>query len=112
MSTPVIFRQYSDGEIIALFPATPGGQFGECQSYLHVGQHGAADYGHAVRTTRPARPEDHADLQAELVDIGYGDLKIYEREQPWMHRGRIDAHVDIMRPRGGTTWTTTPTCPT
>ena len=110
--TPVVFRKYGDGEIIAIFPSLPGGRFGECQSYLHFGQHGSADYGHVVRTTRPARPGDYADLQAELVEIGYDDLKVFSREQPWMHRARIDAHVEITRPRGGTAWTTTPTCPT
>lgn len=95
---PVIFRKYPDGEILALFPTLPGGRFGECMSYLYVGQHGAADYGHVVRTTRPARREDHADLQAELVQIGYDDLKVYGREQPWMHRTRIDAHLETVRP--------------
>ena len=109
--TPVVFRKFSDDEVVALFPAMPGWRLGECMSYLHLWQHGAADYGHAVRTTRPTRPEDHADLQAELVQIGYDDLRVYQREQQWMHRARIDAHVEITRPRGGTTWTTAPTCP-
>jgi len=109
--TPVIFRRFEDGEVMALFPATPGGQFGECQSYVHVGQHGAADYGLVIRMTEPAAPAEYTDLQAELVDIGYTDLRVFSREQPWMHRARIDAHVKITRPRGSI-WTTTPTCPT
>lgn len=96
--TPVVFRRFSDGEVVALFPALPGGQFGECQSYLHVGQHGAADYGHVIRTTGPAALTEYSDLQAELVQIGYDDLKVFSREQPWMHRARIDAYVEIMRP--------------
>lgn len=99
--TPVIFRTFADGETIALFPAMPGGQHGECVDYLHLGQHGSADYGLVIRTTRPTRPEDHAALRAELVQIGYDDLKVYSREQPWMHRKRIDAYIEITRPPRG-----------
>ena len=97
--TPVVFRTFADGETIALFPAMPGGRFGECQSYLYVGQHGAADYYRVVAVTRPAAPTEYADLQAELVvQIGYDDLKVYCREQPWMHRERIDAYIEIIGP--------------
>ena len=90
--TPVIFRRYPDGEVVALFPTLPGGRFGECVSYVHFGQHGAADHGHVVRNTRPARADEYADLHAELVQVGYADLRVYRREQPWMHRERLDAH--------------------
>ena len=96
--TPVIFRKYRDGETIALFPAMPGGEYGLCQSYLHFGQHGAADYGHVIRTTKPAASAEYSDLQAELVQVGYDDLRVYRREQAWMHRERIDAHHEIVRP--------------
>ena len=98
--TPVIFREYHDGEVIALFPTLPGGSCGQCQSYLHFGQHGAADYGHVVRTTGPAAADEYADLMAELVKVGYDDLSIYQREQPWMHRARMDVYLELMRPRG------------
>jgi len=101
--TPVVYRRFPNGEVVALFPSLPGGQFGECLSYLHFGQHGAADYGHVVRTTGPASPADRADLQAELVQIGYDDLRVYRRERAWMHRARIDAHLDIVRRPVGTT---------
>lgn len=76
--TRVIFRAWRrDGEVIALFPDIPEHD-GLCLSYLHVGQHGAADYsaltygrsGHAL-PTRPAKPEEWAALAAELQDIGY-----------------------------------------
>ena len=90
--TPVIFRKYRDGEVVALFPAMPGGRYGECMSYVHFGQHGAADYGHVIRTTRPVRAGECEDLRAELVAIGYDDLRVYRREQPWMHRQGLDAH--------------------
>lgn len=90
--TPVVFRNLGDDEVIALFPTLPGGGYGECLDYLHIGQHGSADYSHVVRTSKAATPEQYADLQAELVTVGYDDLKVYKREQPWMHRARMDAH--------------------
>ena len=91
--TPVIFRRYPDGEVIALFPTLLGGRYGECVDYLHFGQHGSADYNRVIQLTRPAEPEEYANLRAELVAVGYADLRVYQREQPWMHRERIDAYV-------------------
>jgi hypothetical protein len=85
----------ADGEVIALFPALPGGRLGECISYVHVGQHGAADHGYVIGTTLPAQPDEYADLQAELVRVGYDDLRVYLREQPWMHRERLDAYLAV-----------------
>ena len=90
--TPVVFRSYSDDEIIALFPTLPGGRYGECMSYLHIGQHGAADYGHVIRRTRPATADEAFQLWEELIKVGYDDLKVYHREQPWMHDALRDAH--------------------
>jgi hypothetical protein len=102
--TPVVFRKYGDGEIIAIFPSLPGGRFGECQSYLHIGQHGSADYGHVIRTTSPAGLNEYADLRAELVQVGYDDLRVYRREMPRMPRERLDGYREIVnqsaRPRG------------
>ena len=87
--TPVIFRQSPDGEVIALFPATPADTSGSlCSSYQHVGQHGAANDLLVVTTTKLAKPEEYADLLAELVSIGYDDLKIYKRVQQWMYDAR------------------------
>ena len=75
--TIVVFRKFKDGEIIALFPDIPETYPGDCQSYLHVGQHGAANYAYLVRyITTPATPEEYADLQEELTSIGYNlDIK-------------------------------------
>lgn len=102
-ATPVVFRRFSDGEVIAILPTTPGGQSGECMSYLHVGQHGSADYGHVIRITRPAAPAEYADLLAELVRVGYDDLRTYQREQPWMHRARLDVYAELIGSRGDST---------
>jgi len=69
---PVVFRRFPDGDIIALFPylAAEGLDPWPCQSYMHVGQHGAAD-SRIVYDTRPARPHEYAALKAELEQIGY-----------------------------------------
>ena len=68
----VVFRRFPDGDIIALFPCLAAECLDSwlCQSYMHVGQHGAADP-HIVYDTRPARPHEYADLKAELEQIGY-----------------------------------------
>lgn len=90
--TPVVFRAYPKGSVIALFPIIPDGSYGQCCSYMHVGQHGAADYGHVIRMTRRAEAEEYADLMRELVAVGYAPQP-YLREQPWMHRQRMDGHA-------------------
>ncbi len=68
--TPVIFRKYPNsrgGEVVALFPEEPASEDGRtCACYVHVGQHGEADPSHVVAATRPAKPEEYADLKAEL----------------------------------------------
>ena len=82
-TTEVIFRKWKDnGDIIALFPyeARKRGFFGIVESYEHVGQHGDADYPLVVKATRPATPEEYADLKAELEGLGY-NLKVMQRRQ-------------------------------
>lgn len=71
LPTPTIFRRYPDGEIVALFPTIPADPDGHCSSYVHVGQHGAADPGHVIARTRPARPDEYANLLDELTGLGY-----------------------------------------
>lgn len=79
--TLVIFRKFRggfcDAEIVALFPEINAGH-GCCESYMHVGQHGGADYSGVIAGTVPAQPEDYAPLAAELRGIGYR-LKIRTR---------------------------------
>ncbi len=70
----VVFRVWRDkaSDVFALFPELPADTVGRlCTSYAHVGQHGGADYGYCIRQSRPARPEEYADLAAELTTIGY-----------------------------------------
>ena len=71
--TLTIFRKFKEGEIIALFPEMRE-PHGLCMSYMHLGQHGSADYG-IIRITKPATPEEYSDLKTELESIGY-NLKI------------------------------------
>jgi hypothetical protein len=83
MTTKVIFRMLKNpynknDEVIAIFPELPGDMnpYITCQSYQHVGQHGAACVNLTGRYTAPAKEEQYKDLLAELVSIGYDDLKI------------------------------------
>lgn len=68
--TTVIFRKYKEGDIIALFPYEKEGPH-LCTCYQHTGQHGAADGPGVVGDTKPATPEEYADLKKELEGIGY-----------------------------------------
>jgi hypothetical protein len=75
-TTIVIFRKWhtrADGHgVIALFPALPDGRRGMCDSFEHVGQHGAADLRGVIARTKPARPAEYADLKRELESAPYG----------------------------------------
>ena len=74
----VVFRKFSDGEIIALLPDNEA-NFGKVDSYLHIGQHGEADTG-ITHDTKLAKPEEYADLLEELKSIGYNP-KVYKKLQ-------------------------------
>lgn len=81
--TRTVFRKYPDGQVIALFPDIPwSGRRGEVTSYMHLGQHGAANYCHVVATTKPATEGEYSDLLSELQAIGYDDLHIVRRAKP------------------------------
>ena len=77
--TIVVFRTWKDtGDVIALFPGIP--EPGDMvSSYMHVGQHGAADYEHVIAATRPSTEQEYEDLAAELEDLGYR-LKIVRKK--------------------------------
>lgn len=88
-ATKVIFR-YWNGDVIALFPELPGDMNPEtCMSYMHVGQHSAADYGHIIDQTKPAKPEQYAELAQELESIGY-KLEIKKRANWQTHAKRYN----------------------
>ena len=102
--TPVIFRKWKPrkefgeegGDIIALFPTHPGTNDPyTCSSYMHMGQHGSADPNLVMRATVPATPAEYANLKAELVSVGYDDLKVYQRLQYDFLRAR-EQELDMM----------------
>lgn len=71
-STIVVFRKFKDDKsIVALFPMELNYHDGYCESYQHVGQHGAADYKHCIAISTPAKPKEYAALYRELLSIGY-----------------------------------------
>ena len=68
----VMFRKYrgNRAEILAVFPYEahdPGGLFVTC--YATVGQHGSTQMEHVLSATRPARPDEFAELYRELEGI-------------------------------------------
>lgn len=80
--TTVIFRKYPDGEIIALFPLMPDSAVSLeplIMSYLHIGQHGGANYQVVLSQTTPATPAEYGDLAKELEEVGYENLVIRKR---------------------------------
>jgi hypothetical protein len=89
--TIVVFRKYSDGEIIALFPEIPADYHGAlCDSYMHVGQHGSASCSDVSQNTKLASPAEYASLKRELEGIGY-NLSVRERITPSMRATRMRA---------------------
>ena len=76
--TIVVFRRFKEGDIIALMPYELGTNDPyTCGSYMHIGQHGSADP-LIMQSTKPAAPEQYADLKAELIGMGY-DLIVRQR---------------------------------
>jgi len=76
--TPVIFRKYKDGEVVAIFPTIPGTQSYDCMCYHHIGQHGVTDQT-IINVTKPCTPDEYKDLLEELVSIGYDDLIVRKK---------------------------------
>lgn len=78
--TKVVFRKWKNDDIIALFPNAPWSRSGcAITSYMHVGQHGAADYAGVIADTSPAQENEYKDLLNELKAIGYTDLRVVQR---------------------------------
>jgi hypothetical protein len=80
-TTRVVFRVFDAGDVIALMPDLIDNYHGDCTSYQHVGQHGAADYDHVIRATRPATVAEYAPLLNELRVIGYNVRPIARRRR-------------------------------
>ncbi len=73
--TKTVFRIHPDGDVIALFPQIAASVEGyPCQSYMHVGQHGAARINCVILQTRLAKPAEFNPLLKELKQLGYNPL--------------------------------------
>lgn len=70
--TIVIFRHW-EKDIIAIFPEIPSDSdnWYHCLSYMHYGQHGGCDPHGIIYDSRPALPEEYADLKHELETCPY-----------------------------------------
>jgi len=75
----VVFRMdTTHDEVVAVFPTITWSR-DDLQCYAHNGQHGACKQGWYREFTRPAKPEEYADLLAELKRVGYQELTIKTR---------------------------------
>ena len=74
----VLFRKFSDGEVIALFPQEIADHQGHILSYQHRGQHGPASV-ELVHKLAPASAEEYQPLLNELINqVGYTDLVVQD----------------------------------
>lgn len=96
--TPVLFRVHRapmkhGSDVTAVFPCEPADYAGRTMScYAHIGQHSGCDFGW-YHQTRPAKPEEYADLKRELESAPYGyRLKVYQKITP-KHRDAFNAEV-------------------
>lgn len=80
--TKVLFRYDKVcHDILAVFPNMYWVSFGSkvVTCYAHIGQHHECHLDYVKSHTRPAKPNEYASLLAELVGIGYNDLRILKR---------------------------------
>jgi hypothetical protein len=110
--TPVIFRKWKDsGDVIALFPASVADLEGSVDSYMHVGQHGAASLQKVKQATVPAKPTEYAELKDELERVVGYRLRVVEQDSPAFRaerrkqlrehrRGNPEPHSDAFRYSG------------
>lgn len=75
--TKVFFRKEINGEILAVFPESWKTNYWGC--YAHIGQHSDCMPEYVRECTKPAKPQEYADLLAELRRIGYDNLQILKR---------------------------------
>jgi hypothetical protein len=87
MKTIAVFRVDKEDNVFALFPEELAGDPDLCSCYQHIGQHCAAYYYGCIRQSRPAKPEEYADLAEELRRIGY-NLDIRKRVGYKIHEAR------------------------
>ena len=81
--TDIIFRVDKSkdfkGTVFALFPHECSDHKGNVTSYQHLGQHGGADYGYCMATSRPAKESEYSDLKREMEGLGY-NIKVVSKQ--------------------------------
>lgn len=82
----IVFRTFkhgiSKGEVIALFIDEIADSEGNVGSYMHIGQHSAADYTACIQATRKATPKEIEPLLKELHRVGYHNIEMMQRRIP------------------------------
>jgi hypothetical protein len=59
----------------------------ECSCYQAMGGHSGADYAGCIQSSRPASPEEYADLKTQMERMGYV-IKVIERGSRRLHDQR------------------------
>lgn len=81
--TNVVFRYDKKAdEVLAVFPELGNRANYRVTCYAHIGQHFEASHPYIIETTKPATESQYSELLAELVAIGYNDLRIVKRCRP------------------------------
>lgn len=82
--TMVVFRCFRDtGDVIALFPEISADLSGNCSSFMHHGQHGAACYHKVMQNTKSASQDQYRDLKKELESHPYNYNLVVRKKIPW-----------------------------
>ena len=104
---PVIFKKHYDRDsrtwdVTAFLPTVPENYDGTAMTcYQHVGQHGGASFPF-FWSGKKCKPEDYADLLAEMQDIYTNDpddpiqLVVYQKRTPKM-RDEFDAELKRLK---------------
>lgn len=83
MATKVVFRYDKKAdEVLAVFPELGSRANYRVTCYAHIGQHFEASHTHIIATTQPATESQYSELLAELVAVGYDDLRVVKRCRP------------------------------
>lgn len=76
--TKVVFRKFSEGDVIALFPDDVADNRGYISSYQQRGQHGPASPALMDELT-PATVDEYQHLLNELThQVGYTGLRVHD----------------------------------
>ena len=89
----VVFRMDKPphSDVFALMPEMATDTEGHyCACFQHVGQHSSADYRGCMERSRPATPEEYADLLEEMTRRGYA-VTVVQRATQTMHNRRRKA---------------------